>query len=634
MKKQYRRMRLWLCLLVSAVFAGVILFVLLSAAHRENEKLLSEIEIFRNTQAFYFSSVGDLDLDAVLEKEDVDRERLLLGMTGFYNAYVTAEKRIDSFTEDNIHAEKYQAVVDKDGKIYHFPTTFLEIREAPRWPSSYDAGSDGKGGESSETTDDAYPELRRYPYSYFVPIPDDVVQQIYNDYEDCKIDINTFLFQMQGRITGVREGNIVFAKTLELFTVDGSGMVRYDISYDFCEAPKNGIPFTYENLGTNENNDAFPATLSVGTLDDGAIDAVCERKGVVFYYPAVNGVTRDEANRRHADQIRSRKENTAKAVEALLGRFDINSGDWIIRQYGTYWDAGLFTSRWYTTSSIGYETNGWIPNLVLCYEIHPLKTAWEQSKTSVIALFVIWAGVLAAVLLLVKLLQKRHEQFERSRVTLTRAAAHELKTPLAVLRTYAENWNILGESERAACAKDMVSRIDHVNSLVGNILELSRLESDAKEMHPEMIALPELNSVVLSQLSVISGGKEISVNAPENAEDAVVKGDLSMIRTVLLNLVTNAIRYGDRKIAIDISKKKDAVRYQITNDGAPIPADKLPHIWDAFYCADESRSKDTKSNCGNGTGLGLAVTKQILEIHKARFGCESGADGTVFWFEM
>ena len=629
MKKQYRKMKLWLCLLVSAVFVGVILYVVLSAAHRENKRLLSEIEDAGTFMHFYYINSGDIDWDKVLQSGDVEREKMLLSMAAYFNSLKIESNILPYRAGQGVDAVKYCAVVNSDGKVYHFPANCLEITEVTT--VSVDGEDEKQLTVSSNKEDDRYPEFGKYPGCYYVPIPDDVMTQITNDLLEGKIDGNRYYFN--GRITGVREGHIVFVQTLELPATNGNGTITYKVSYAFPEAPKNGTPFVFDNLG--EDVDYIPnmvMSAAIGYLDNTDKQAICELHGNLSVTRPVNGETQADADRRRAETNKENAEKTEDAIAELLEKFDINSREWIEGENATYWDPGLFTSRWYTTSSVGYDTSGWMPNYFLCYEVSPLSTALHQTKTSLIALCAIWAAVIAIILLLVQLLQKRHEKFEKSRVTLTRAAAHELKTPLAVLKTYAENWNDLSESDRADCAKDMESRIDYVNGLVGNILELSRLESDAKEMHPETIALPELNAAVLSQLSAISEGKNISVNAPANAADASVTGDLSMLRTVITNLVTNAVRYGDRKIVIDIAKKKDAVRYQITNDGAPIPASKLPHIWDAFYSADESRAKSGK-DC-TGTGLGLAITKQILELHKAKYGCTSDESGTTFYFEM
>ena len=129
-----------------------------------------------------------------------------------------------------------------------------------------------------------------------------------------------------------------------------------------------------------------------------------------------------------------------------------------------------------------------------------------------------------------------------------------------------------------------------------------------------------------------------------NAEDVIVESygigadeyitkpfsaDLSMIRTVLMNFLTNAARYSQSYISVTIAREKNHIRWSVKNDGTAIPEEDRNRVWDAFYTVDESRSKRK-----GGTGLGLAITKQILDLHKAKTGCTGNATETEFFFEM
>ena len=86
MKKQYRKMKLWLCLLVSAVFVGIMLYVVLSAVRRENKKLLSDIENSVDPGAYFYISGNEIDWDKVLKGENVDRQKMLLCMSAFFTS--------------------------------------------------------------------------------------------------------------------------------------------------------------------------------------------------------------------------------------------------------------------------------------------------------------------------------------------------------------------------------------------------------------------------------------------------------------------------------------------------------------------------------------------------------------------
>ena len=277
------------------------------------------------------------------------------------------------------------------------------------------------------------------------------------------------------------------------------------------------------------------------------------------------------------------------------------------------------------------------------YVTHPLREAMGELVSSYLTIFFVLIVAIVVLACLVSSLRENQERFERSRLAMTRAVAHELKTPLAVTKNYVENWEDIPEENRPEYRDNMVAQIDYVNGLVGDLLELSRMEAKAREPVPEPVNLAELNEVVLRQLSSLTEGFEITVNTPEDRESVTVQADLGMMRTVLMNLVTNAIRYGDKKILIDISKKRDTVRYQITNDGEPIPEEQVELIWDAFYTTRGSRGGRNRAGSGDaggrgfakdGTGLGLAITRQILELHGAKYGCTSDAKGTTVYFEL
>jgi signal transduction histidine kinase len=273
----------------------------------------------------------------------------------------------------------------------------------------------------------------------------------------------------------------------------------------------------------------------------------------------------------------------------------------------------------------------------------PLRLAIKGLAGAYTAVCFVLLGAIITIVCLVSSLRKNQERYEWNRLSMTRIIAHELKTPLAVTKNYVENWEDIPEESRAEYRENMLTQIDYVNGLVGDLLEFSRMEAKAEEPIKEPVNLAELNEVVLRQLSSLTGNFEIIVNTPEDPESVTVQADLGMMRTVLMNLVTNAIRYGDKKIVIDISKKRDTVRYQITNDGEPIPEEQVELIWDAFYTTKGSRSGRNRTGSGDaggkglakdGTGLGLAITRQILELHGAKYGCTSDAKGTTVYFEL
>jgi signal transduction histidine kinase len=270
----------------------------------------------------------------------------------------------------------------------------------------------------------------------------------------------------------------------------------------------------------------------------------------------------------------------------------------------------------------------------LAFVTHPLRLAIKGLAGAYTAVCFVLLGAIIVIVCLVRSLRKNQERYEWNRLSMTRIVAHELKTPLAVTKNYVENWEDIPEESRAEYRENMLTQIDYVNGLVGDLLEFSRMEAKAKEPIKEPVNLAELNEVVLRQLASVIGDREITVNIPEDQEALTVQADLGMMRTVLMNLVTNAVRYGDKTIAIDIAKNGDTVRYQITNDGAPIPEYQIDLIWDTFYRADSSRNDRGSGLAKDGSGLGLAITRQILELHGAKYGIKQENGEFVFSAEF
>lgn len=96
-----------------------------------------------------------------------------------------------------------------------------------------------------------------------------------------------------------------------------------------------------------------------------------------------------------------------------------------------------------------------------------------------------------------------------------------------------------------------------------------------------------------------------------------------------MNFISNAVKYADKKIDINLSENGRKIKFTITNDGNAISEEKIDKVWDEFY-RDESIDN---SRIGS-TGLGLAITKNILILHDAGYGCKSENGKTSFWFEM
>ena len=289
---------------------------------------------------------------------------------------------------------------------------------------------------------------------------------------------------------------------------------------------------------------------------------------------------------------------------------------------------GLFTSYDYFSSA----GNGYY-DLQYVFVYHPILIAMEDFWMIYVILFIFTLISLIMISVLINKAYKQQLINETNRQELTRGIAHELKTPLAITKGYIENWQYLEENEKTETKETIINEIDQMNRLVTDFLELSRLEAKNKEMHWEDVDLYSLTLSVIQRLSPIIEERKLNVTVLpdecENAENFIVEADLEMIRTAIVNYVSNAVKYADKEIVIKLSEKNKTVVFDIENDGATMDKKKISRVWDDFY----KDSEYNRSTIGS-SGLGLAITKNIFILHNAKYGCDCDNGKTHFVFEI
>jgi two-component system, OmpR family, sensor kinase len=219
-----------------------------------------------------------------------------------------------------------------------------------------------------------------------------------------------------------------------------------------------------------------------------------------------------------------------------------------------------------------------------------------------------------------------NQMFDRLQLSFARQkqfladVSHELKTPIAMLRLFfdeAIQRNDLPETfhHKLDTQENNVLRMDR---LVRTLLELSILE-----IRPSLVMKPfniaELTLSVAADFSQFMENAKIRLET-EMPEELEIWGDKEMIRRVLINIFDNAVKYNidEGQIQFKITGKKDRIHLSIFNTGPGIPEEDLPRIFDPFYRVDKSRS--TKYG---GAGLGLAIVREIVRVHKGRVSIDS-----------
>jgi two-component system, OmpR family, phosphate regulon sensor histidine kinase PhoR len=217
------------------------------------------------------------------------------------------------------------------------------------------------------------------------------------------------------------------------------------------------------------------------------------------------------------------------------------------------------------------------------------------------------------------------EQIGQMRRDFVANVSHELRTPLTALLGFIET--LQGAARHDAAARErflgvMAREAGRMNRLVGDLLQLSRVEANERVRPTQMVDIAALVGRVVSDLQplAIEGGVSISVSGAEAA--ALVPADGDQMTQVLANLIENAIKYGGAgkvvevalsHIDTDSSVKGPALRVEVRDKGEGIDEVHLPRLTERFYRVDSHRSREK-----GGTGLGLAIVKHIINRHRGR----------------
>lgn len=206
-------------------------------------------------------------------------------------------------------------------------------------------------------------------------------------------------------------------------------------------------------------------------------------------------------------------------------------------------------------------------------------------------------------------------------------ASHELKTPLSIIKGFAEGLQDgVSAGKQDHYVKVIVEEADKMERLVQDMLDLAKLESGTLRLRKTTFILSELVEEVVDKLFHLLKEKRLeAVIIPAN--EMPIYADAGWLEQVIFNLVINAIRHAEEgsSITIRVEGSGDMSTFYIENKGETIPEDQLEQIWDRFYRAELSRSRQT-----GGTGLGLSIVKRILDLHGFHYKAENTKNGVRF----
>ena len=271
--------------------------------------------------------------------------------------------------------------------------------------------------------------------------------------------------------------------------------------------------------------------------------------------------------------------------------------------------------------------------LKLCLKTAQTQAAHYESNTSkrylrAIAIPIVHSGVL---LLFQDLTDLRNLQTTRRE--LIGNISHEFRTPLAGIKAMVETLGG-GVIDDKKMSMDFLARIDsevdRLTQLVAELTELSRIETGKAELKKEPVNLNQLVEQVIAQLSPQADRQKLSISQEFAADLPSFPADKDRVRQVIANLVHNAIKFtpAGGRITITTKTLEGSVSVNIADTGIGIPKEDLPRVFERFYKGDKARA-------GEGTGMGLAIAKHVVEAHGGNIWVESEeGKGSTFSFSL
>jgi len=228
------------------------------------------------------------------------------------------------------------------------------------------------------------------------------------------------------------------------------------------------------------------------------------------------------------------------------------------------------------------------------------------------------------------------ENIEKLRRELIANVSHDLRTPLTTIHGYVETLMIkeetINEEERRHYMTTILKSSEKLTQMVDDLFQLTKLE--AKQIQPkfEPFFIAELIQDITHKYSLTAKEQDIEIRPVFIQDSPLVCADIALIDRVLQNLIDNAIRFTPRGgvITIELNKKNDDyIVVKVKDTGTGIPKAEIPRIFDRYH-------KHNASNHGvEGTGLGLTIVKNILDLHKVAIDVESKEGvGTSFYFSL
>ncbi len=221
------------------------------------------------------------------------------------------------------------------------------------------------------------------------------------------------------------------------------------------------------------------------------------------------------------------------------------------------------------------------------------------------------------------------QEAEIRRRELVSGITHDLKTPLAIIHSYAEGLDAhIAPEKQAEYLQTILSETERMDAMVLEMLDFSRLEAGKVTLATDQFSLLALTKRVFDRLHLQLAEKNLTVHY-DITDDFLTTADEARIEQVVTNFATNAIKFSPEggEIHLNIFQHAGKTMFTIANDCENLPEETLERIWDSFYRADSSRTV-------KGTGLGLPIARAIIHLHRGTCEARNTSTGIEFRFTL
>lgn len=221
------------------------------------------------------------------------------------------------------------------------------------------------------------------------------------------------------------------------------------------------------------------------------------------------------------------------------------------------------------------------------------------------------------------------QKTENLRRELMANVSHDLRTPLTMIKGYAEMIQDFPEEDNSKNLKIICDEVDRLNLLVNDMLDLSKLTSNSFKLNIEKVNITSLLNEIVNRINELNNKNNLKIKLNFEKE-YFVHCDKTKIEQVVYNFIYNAIKYSKADILVEQKELDGKLRISVYDYGVGIKEEELKVIWDRYYRVDKSHQRSI-----DGSGLGLSIVKAILEHHNFNYGVNSEInEGSTFWFEI